>query len=301
VNTSAPLSRPPAVAALLAAFHARRPIRVGSLIVTIYGDAVAPRGGALWLGSLLGLLAPMGIGDGLVRTAMSRLAQDGWLERTRLGRNSHYRLADKGRRVFDAATQRIYFAAPGAWDGRWDMAILSGPAEARSRLRGGLEEKGFGALAPNVLLRPRGLAAEEASPDLLLLEAVGGTPEAARQLAATVWPLEDLAERYRRFIARFTDLGASDGRAAALAPLDALIVRSLLIHDYRRVILRDPLLPHALLPEDWPGAEARRLCGALYDAVRAGSEAWLDAHGITPDGPLPPPNAAFVERFRDMA
>ena len=180
------------------------------------------------------------------------------------------------------------------------MAILSGAAEARGRLRGGLEDQGFGPLAPNVLLRPKGLATDEATPDLLLLEATGGTPEAARQLAASVWPLDDLAERYRRFIARFADLGASDGRAAALAPLDALIVRILLIHEYRRVILRDPLLPHALLPEDWPGAEARRLCGALYDAVRAGSEAWLDAHGLNADGPLPPPDAAFVERFRDM-
>ncbi|HKH34355.1 MAG TPA: hypothetical protein VKA80_09390, partial [Beijerinckiaceae bacterium] len=37
---------------LLDAFHARTPIRAGSLIVTIFGDAVAPRGGELSLASL---------------------------------------------------------------------------------------------------------------------------------------------------------------------------------------------------------------------------------------------------------
>jgi phenylacetic acid degradation operon negative regulatory protein len=43
-------------------------------------------------------------------------------------------------------------------------------------------------------------------------------------------------------------------------------VRTLLIHAYRRVLLRDPLLPAALLPLDWPGAAAMR-----YAAISIGS------------------------------
>jgi hypothetical protein len=42
----------------------------------------------------------------VVRTAMSRLAADGWLERRKAGRNSFYRLAGKGRQTFDAATRQ---------------------------------------------------------------------------------------------------------------------------------------------------------------------------------------------------
>ena len=59
--------------ALLTSFERRRPMRAGSLIVTIYGDAIVPRGGSLWLGSLLDMMAGFGVDPGLVRTAVSRL------------------------------------------------------------------------------------------------------------------------------------------------------------------------------------------------------------------------------------
>src|SRR5687767_8359362 len=70
-----PLSPP-----LLDAFHARTPIRAGSLIVTIFGDAVAPRGGELSLASLVEIMAAFRIGAGVVRTALSRLVAEGWFE-----------------------------------------------------------------------------------------------------------------------------------------------------------------------------------------------------------------------------
>jgi phenylacetic acid degradation operon negative regulatory protein len=81
------------VAGAVAHIRERRPLRAWSLIVTIYGDAVVPRGGSLWLGSLLDMMAAFGIGGGVVRTAMSRLAKDGWIERQRIGRQSYYRLS----------------------------------------------------------------------------------------------------------------------------------------------------------------------------------------------------------------
>jgi len=55
--------------------------------------------------------------------------------------------------------------------------------------------------------------------------------------------------------------------------------RILLIHHYRRVVLRDPLLPTALLPPDWPGQAARRLCGEIYRGLLPASEQWLDRYG----------------------
>ena len=96
--------------ALLASFERRRPMRAGSLIVTIYGDAIVPRGGSLWLGSLLDMMAGFGVEPGLVRTAVSRLVADGWFERTRIGRNSYYRLSANGAAEFATATARIYRA-----------------------------------------------------------------------------------------------------------------------------------------------------------------------------------------------
>src|SRR5258708_15167226 len=86
----------------------REPSRTGSIVITVFGDAIVPRGGSVWLGTLLEFFRTIDIDSGVVRTAMSRLAADGWLERNKVGRNSFYRLGKEGRQTFDAATQHIY-------------------------------------------------------------------------------------------------------------------------------------------------------------------------------------------------
>ena len=98
------------------------PSRTWSVIVTVYGDAIVPRGGSVWLGTLAKFFSALDIGDGVVRTAMSRLAADGWLERTRVGRNSFYHLTEKGRATFREATEHIYRAQPQPWNGRFELA-----------------------------------------------------------------------------------------------------------------------------------------------------------------------------------
>ena len=81
---------------------------------------------------------------------------------------------------------------------------------------------------------------------------------------------------------------------------DAFTARILLIHHYRRVVLRDPLLPYQLLPKDWPGRAARRLCGEIYRGLLSPSEQWLDDHATNEDGPLPKPNGAVARRFEGV-
>src|ERR1700757_4707907 len=90
----------------------REPSRTGSIVITLFGDAIVPRGGSVWLGTLLAFFDSIDIDSGVVRTAMSRLAADGWLERNKVGRNSFYRLAQKGRQTFFAPTPRIYDSPP---------------------------------------------------------------------------------------------------------------------------------------------------------------------------------------------
>jgi phenylacetic acid degradation operon negative regulatory protein len=76
-----------------------------------------------------------------------------------------------------------------------------------------------------------------------------------------------------------------------------MLARILLIHKYRRVLLRDPLLPPALLPADWPAAEARALCGRIYRALLPPSEQWLDEFGESVAGKMPPPSKELALRF----
>ena len=293
----------PALAALLRRFRAQRPLRGGSLLMSVFGDAIAPRGARVSLGSLIGLARPFGLTERLVRTSVARLAAEGWLTATRRGRLSEYRLTDTGHGVFAQATQRIYGASPGEWDGHWTLLVVPPGRGARGTLRDRLRWLGFGQLAPGVFVHPTCTAqqahnalAPGALADGWLFTSAGEAAAADRRLVAAAWDLEDLARRYRRFRDAFAPIEASLS-LAALAPQSAFVVRTLLIHEYRKIHLRDPLLPAALLPEDWIGAQAYGLCRRLYAAVFAAAERHLSEHGRTLDGPLPPAGAEAFARF----
>ncbi len=264
------------------------PSRTWSIVITIYGDAIVPRGGCVWLGTLLAIFEGLGISGGVVRTAMSRLAADGWLERSRVGRNSFYRLADKGRETFHEATEHIYNQRPPRWRGHFEM-VQSENGTDRELVRVAMEHAGFGVLAPGLWIAPAGTAVPKILSGALAFEA-RGDGAANRALAARSWPLAATGEAYRRFQSAFAPLDAALAAGTALSDLDALLARVLLIHEYRRIVLRDPILPAEILPEDWPGAEARRLCAAIYRRVLPASERWLDAHAVDESSrPLPPP------------
>ena len=107
-----------------------------SLIVTVWGDALAPHGGTVWLAGLIRLMAPFGINERLVRTSVFRLARDGWLDAATHGRVSRYRLTREGKRRFDDAHQRIYARPDDDWHGDWDVVLADAvPPARRTALR----------------------------------------------------------------------------------------------------------------------------------------------------------------------
>jgi phenylacetic acid degradation operon negative regulatory protein len=291
-----------AVSALLDQFHARRPVRAWSLIITLYGDAIMPRGGSLWLGSLIEIMALFRIDSGHVRTAMSRLTSDGWLEREKAGRNSYYRLTRREEGSFNAATQRIYFAHAPAFDGRLRLALLGPGIDDRSAARPALERAGFAALSPTAYVAYADPAPPLPNTEGLFLVHADAADD-VHALAAAAWKLAPIAEAYRDFIARFTPLDRALAKSKAKSKVksvpgpEALISRVLLIHEFRRVVLRDPGLPAALLPADWPGAAARQLAAGLYRKLVADSERFLDAQAQDRKGPLPAPGPGFSARF----
>ena len=289
--------------------------RAKSLIVTVFGDAVEPHGGAVWLGSLIALLEPFGLSERLVRTAVLRLAREHWLSATQIGRRSYYGFTASGRHRFEDAHRRIYAVEAGRWSGRWHVVHLGLDTLAlplRERLKVELLWQGFGTLAPNLLAHP---SADPAALDRLLedlgaaervlvmeAESAPGTTASVRSaLVRRAWDLERLARAYRDFLVRFRAVGeALEGRAV-LDPPTALLVRVLLIHEFRRVLLRDPLLPKELLPGDWPGLAARRLARTLYRSTSEPAERHLMALLETAEGRLPSAAPYFYARFGGLA
>jgi len=273
----------------------REPSRTGSIVITVFGDAIVPRGGSVWLGTLLEFFESVDIDSGVVRTAMSRLAADGWLTREKVGRNSFYRLADKGSQTFEAATRHIYDPPSSDWTGRFEL-LLIGNGEDRDVSREALRNAGFGSPLPGVWVAPSGVPVPDEAAGAIRLE-VSAEDDSGRRLLSASWPLDRTADAYLKFMKTFEPLRASLGRGEILSDTDAFTARILLIHHYRRVVLRDPLLPTALLPRDWPGRAARKLCGDIYRGLLPASEQWLDAHASNENGPLPKPDRALARRF----
>jgi len=289
------------------------PPRAKSLVVTIFGDAIAPHGGTVWLGGLFRLLASFGINERAVRTTVFRLAREHWLRGEQVGRRSHYTLTESGRRRFEAAFQKIYGVDRGVWDGGWCLVIESGEGlsgSKRKALREELAWIGFGRLAAGVLAHPTIdaaaveaiLAEHRAEAHALVMHAThdpGRDRAALADAIASAWDLEQLGRNYRAFLDRFTPIlfALEKGAPESLDPEQCFIVRTLLIHEYRRVVLRDPLLPEELLPRQWPGSSARTLCRSLYQVTQRLTEQHLMATLETPDGPLPQAAPYFYARF----
>lgn len=293
------------VASLLRHFHRQRPIRGGSLLITMFGDSIAPRGGAVTLGSLISLARPFGLTERLVRTSVARLAVDGWLLARRDGRRSEYRITPTGRDRFAAATRRIYGAIPDSWSGQWTLLVLPPPNGSRRQdIRDELRWLGFGQISPGTFAHPNwsveearaGLKNVEGTSEGVLLKSSSEGSEADRRLVAAGWDLGDLTRRYQRFVEIFTPV-ANTISPAATTDEDTFIIRTLLIHEYRKIHLQDPLLPPALLPADWVGAAAYDLSRRLYSAVFHAAERYLSNTATTTAEPIPTADSSAYARF----
>ncbi len=290
-------------------FQNKRPLRAGSLIITLYGDAIVPRGGTVWLGSLMKLLEPMGISERLVRTSIFRLTKESWLQAEKVGRRSYYSLTGPGLRRFEQAFKQVYNVNNEQWAGSWCLVFMSQLDNAKRRtVREDLEWMGFGSLAPNVMAHPRLERTEVLSllqehdvlDDTIVMQSEPQellTSRALRLQVKESWNLEHLASRYAKFINQFRPLWQELTNENNLTPEECLIARTLLIHEYRKVLLRDPQLPDELLPGDWEGRSARQLCRNIYRLIYDGAEQWLDSNLENASGPLASPNANFFQRF----
>jgi len=300
---------------LLEKFQHRERIQAGSLLISIFGDTVVPRGGRIWLGSLIRLLEPLGLSERLVRTAVFRLVRSGWLDSTRIGRRTEYFLTPSAAQRFEDAAASIYAARAPSWDRRWRLILVIGELVGKDRelLHKALSWHGFGALNNNSFVHPNanlvtaleslvteglGHLSHQLKP--LIAADVGlGAAASEAAMVQTAWDLQQLAERYRNFVARYQPaLAALHAGASEVSDENAFLLRLLLVHDYRHLLLRDPVLPDVLLPADWPGQQARVVCRDLYRRLLPATERHLDGCFQLADGTTPKATQALTERFR---
>ena len=265
------------------------PSKTPSLIATVFGDIVEAYGGEIWLGSLTRLLEPLGLSERLVRTAVYRLSQEGSLEAVKAGRRSYYRLTTSTRQRVDRFDRRIYYFSEPEWDGEWRLVFAGtrGVSTAqRAEVRKRMEWLGFGIIAPNVYGHPTAplepvwqlMQALDIADKVSIMRASNhdqtqglGTREMVRQC----FDIDRLERDYSAFLKRYRPLAHAlqqSSNSGDMNPEHCLVLRIMLIHQYRRILLHDPELPTPLLPPDWNGLEAHRLCAAIYKAVEPSSD-----------------------------
>lgn len=251
-------------------------MRARSALFDVYGGHLRRREGAAPVAALVRLLEPLGFTPAAVRTAVSRMAAQGWLRSVRSPAGAGYALTPRGLRRLDEVAARIYHqrAVAAEWDGRWHVVAI-GRATGRD-MASSLRLLGYAPIGPATWIAPRpspGLA-EVLRPvrtPVTLMHAAHDGDDA--ELAARAWDLASLGHRYDEFIAEWepqvSEVSATDPRAA-------FTTSQRLLHAWRTFLFADPGLPAALLPAGWQGDKAAE---------------FFDTH----TGRLAPAAARFVE------
>jgi phenylacetic acid degradation operon negative regulatory protein len=257
-----------------------------TFVFSLFAQYALPRGGEVWIGTLIQALATLGFNDGAMRTLISRMQANGFLQSRRIGRNSFYQLTDSGLKEVHGGGKRT-FARDEAWDGQWTVVVYSIPEDHRERrnaLRDLLIRLGFGAITPGTWLSPHALPEDMEEEwrrlgvhkylEVFRADHIGPSDPAV--LVAHAWPqLPEIAERYRSYVATYEAIerrlqeAELSGEQCFAAQLRSLI-------DFVAINLKDPRLPGVLLPDDWPRSSAYQLFKTLQHMLVAPAEKYFD-------------------------
>lgn len=222
--------------------------RVWSLMVTLFGDLAQAEGSGINGPVLSAVMAEMNVRPEAVRVALHRLRNDGWIASEKHGRTGHHTLTPTSRNESVQASARIY-ASPLLQDANWQIAITedANPETDMAKL-------GFAPLLPRVYL---GGAQAIAPRNTVVL--VGTTPP--DWLRTQIKPLM-LETEYAALLPVLKEVDATMLNETP-SPLQTAVLRCLLVHNWRRVVLRHPALPRALLPAQWSGHDCHLLVDTL--------------------------------------
>lgn len=249
--------------------------RARSVVMDVYGDYLADAGYRAPLAPLIRLLEEFGVEPATSRVTLSRMKRDGWFETERAGRETVYRVTDAYASVLAEGRARIFGRPDEPWDGVWTQAVYQVPESARAAretLRKQLQWLGFGQFAPSIWFSPHppGPALERLAAEFpdATVDVLRSSTDDDRGLAERCWDLAELARDYRHLLDRCHEVAADPGPDGPAA----LVVRTELTAEVRRLVFRDPLLPPSLQPEDWPGGTAFEAFVALHDRLGPAAE-----------------------------
>jgi len=231
------------------------------VLLTTLGEFVLSAPDGVWQETLISALGALGYKPQAARQALARSVTGGWLASERHGRRARIRLTPQTERMLRTGAARIYgFGESWEWDGEWLLIILRVPEdrrEVRHQLRTQLAWAGFGSLGGGLWISPhvrreqelRGSGAPGSVAEMQSFTARLGTIGDPAKLLRDAWDLDEVAEAYRAFTARFRGMRPRTPEAVFCA-------QTMLVHEWRKFPFLDPDLPESILPARWPRSTA---------------------------------------------
>lgn len=264
-------------------------------VFDLYGDHLSRRDDWAPIAAVVRLLGAVELRPEAVRTAVSRLAREHWLEPVERHGVRGYSATPRARRRLAEAWTRIYRSETREWDGHWDVVVLPdriADRSRRTRLAESLGFLGYARLAADAWIAPRPAAGlEEATGGITVRRFTSTYEDDGRELAGALWDLDGLARDYSAFIAWAEELAPEPDRLDERA---SYAVRAELVHTWRKFLFRDPGLPDEVLPTAWSGHAA----AATFDRL---SLSLLDRASAYVDDCLEHPHGHDPQDSRDLA
>lgn len=215
-----------------------------SVIVTIFGDLALDASDQISGAMLSRLTQMMGIKPQAMRVALHRLRKDGWLISERKGRTSMYQLTPRAYSESQAVRGRIYALHP---PNDWQLVLKAhGDGDTRTAIK----------VASGVFLRG-GEAPIENRDNLILSGGAQHVPNWLKDIAST----PELHAKYAKLDAILTQTEAMIDTWPD--PFEIATLRVLIVHNWRRIVLRHPDLPAQFYAEVWPGIACRKRVSTL--------------------------------------
>jgi len=237
--------------------------RVWSIIVTLFGD-LAQRPGDQISGPLMSRITDqMGIRPEAMRVALHRLRKDGWIKSKKVGRTSYYSLTNYGLVQSAKATPRIY-AQNVQTNENWHVVVTKPMTQTdRQCFERDFLGKDYVVLGTGVYLGNG--APSETLPEVFALE--GSTLVVPNWLKETIAPAK-LVSEYESLEKALLAVAELVGPDTTLTPLEIATLRTLVVHNWRRNLLRHPELPESFYSKDWRENECRALVHQLLGMLK---------------------------------
>lgn len=225
----------PDISSLTADLRALGGQRVWSLMISLFGDLAQGEADEIDGPVLSAIMAALEVKPEAARVALHRLRNDGWVKSAKSGRISRHSLTEIGRRESAAASPRIY-AQPHEGPRDWQLIMLE-TAEGDNPAQ--MCEVGFMQILPRVFVGPAHLTAPKGA---LALPGQDAPP----WLMAQILP-HGLAQDYAKLHQTLTTLSERLPPHRDLSVLDIAVLRCLIVHNWRRLVLKHPPCPKALM------------------------------------------------------